>query len=587
MLRLRAAVFITFIAFLSGCGQEVAPPPQVVGDAAESKGTDVIIIGAGLSGLYAAMLLQQAGHDVTVLEARDRVGGRLYTLDDMPGAVEAGGNVLASSYARVIDTVNALGLELEAPAGMAGGSRNQVLHIDGEFISLGDWETSPSNPMPAEFQAMPPGMVINATLRNNPLTDATDWQSSETHQYDISLGEHLRPLGITDEAASLAFTTGAYGSTAADASLLQLYRIGAGRRQARQLPGATVYKIKGGNQRLPEAMAATLDTPVLLNNIVTRIDQAEDGVSVTTSDGDTYRADYVIASVPFKALRYIEMSPKLPSLQQQAIDELSYSHVIQAHLVVNAPYSGEQPPNLWTDQVIERVFAFSAEGTDEVSNAVIWINGANAENLSALAEIERDQAILDSFYAIYPDAEDNVELRHVVDWGKDPFAGGSWADWEPGQISQYINVMSKPFQRLYFAGEHTAVANPGMESAMESGERAANEVIAALLPGRDMSDSQRGELLFMRCQACHSRSLGAEHKLGPNLYGIVGSQVADHEDFMYSEALQDASLIWDRETLAAWIRQPGEVVPDNAMIYQNTLSDPDIDALIEYLATSE
>ena len=227
------------------------------------------------------------------------------------------------------------------------------------------------------------------------------------------------------------------------------------------------------------------------------------------------------------------------------------AHRVDAHDKVTgaAGYSGDRAPSLWTDQVIERIFAFSADGSGEVSNAIVWINGKNAETLSAMPESDRDQAIMDSFYGIYPDAEGNVELRHVVDWGKDPFAGGSWADWDPGQISAFINVMSKPFQRLHFAGEHTAVANPGMESAMESGERAAHEVIASFLPRRDVSTRQQAELLFMRCQACHSVAEGEAHKLGPNLTGIVGSDAAGQEGFEYSVALLESDLHWDRETL--------------------------------------
>ena len=73
------------------------------------------------------------------------------------------------------------------------------------------------------------------------------------------------------------------------------------------------------------------------------------------------------------------------------------------------------------------MFAFSADGSGEVTHATIWVNGQNAATLGALPDEERDAAIMDSFYSIYPEAEGSVELRHVVDWGTDPYAGGSWA----------------------------------------------------------------------------------------------------------------------------------------------------------------
>jgi monoamine oxidase len=363
--------------------------------------------------------------------------------------------------------------------------------------------------------------------------------------------------------------------------LLHMYKARAAVQQMMKIPG-DLMAVAGGNQRLPEAMAASLSVPVRLNSPVTLVEQQEAGVSVEVAGGSVYHAKFVVVAIPFTALRRVQIEPALPDAQQKAIDELSYNATVQAHLLVNEPYSGEDPPSVWSDRGIERVMASSKDGSGNATNAVIWIDGSNARRLSKLPPVERDRVIMEDFFTIYPEARGKVQLQRVVDWVNDPYAGGAWADWAPGQISQFINVMSKPHGRLHFAGEHTAVSNPGMEGAMESGERAANEVIGVASSGTSQSGS-RGELLFARCQACHSKGEGESHKTGPNLYGILGAASASRADFPYSDTLKAADLIWDDESITRWIEDPSAVVPGTSMIYMNTLTSEEVSVLIDYL----
>ncbi|HNP64230.1 MAG TPA: FAD-dependent oxidoreductase [Woeseiaceae bacterium] len=575
--QLRIFLLLLLVLCVSGCTADKEPEQATT----IRNQSDVIVIGAGLSGLYAAMLMEDAGLSVQVLEARDRIGGRLFTLDDISGKPEAGGNVIAPAYSRVVNVANRLGVELVAAPDLVGGRRNMGLYVDGDFIEIRDWPTHPGNPFPDALKSVPPGSVVNATLRNNPLSKPSDWLMQETHVYDIPLREHLDKLGFSANAQALGYHVSSYGDDPDDGSLLHMYKAHAVMQQMMKLPGG-LMAVAGGNQRLPEAMAAALSEPVRLDSPVTLIEQQDAGVSVKVEDGSVFHARFVVAAIPFTALRSVHIKPTLPVTQQQAIDELSYNATLQVHLLVSEPYSGQNPPSVWSDRDIERVMATSKDGSGDVTNAVIWIDGSNARRLSQLPPEDRDRVIMDDFFTMYPDARGKVQLQRVVDWVNDPYAGGAWADWAPGQISEFINVMSKPHKRLHFAGEHTAVSNPGMEGAMESGERAANEVIAAASTAANQSAS-RGELLFARCQACHSIGENEPHKTGPNLHGIIGKASASSVNYQYTDALKEAKLVWDDENLRRWIEDPSAVAPGTSMIYMNTLTSEEIGVLIDYL----
>ena len=88
--------------------------------------------------------------------------------------------------------------------------------------------------------------------------------------------------------------------------------------------------------------------------------------------------------------------------------------------------------------------------------------------------------MLEDLFRAYPGARGNVRLRRLVRWHLDPFSQGSWAVWGPGQIGRHFAALHQPAGPIHFAGEHTAFAYSGMEGAMESGERAALEVLRAL-----------------------------------------------------------------------------------------------------------
>lgn len=544
---------------------------------AAEKPTSVIVVGAGLSGLNGALLLEEQGYQVTVLEASDRIGGRLYTLDEVPGTPEAGGNVIGPSYARILDRASEFNVPLEPAPKIAGGAMNY--YIDGEFIKPGDWAAAPQNPFPERLKKVPPGGALFSVLRPNPLSTPDDWRGEDSARYDVSVQALLEQMGFDERGRNLAGHANSYGNSLADTSLLALYRIGAVYAMGRALPGQPMA-VTGGNQRLPEAMAKGVEGEILTGKWVTVIRQGDGGVSVTTRDGSQYHADFALVTVPVPALRHITIEPALPALQQRAVNELDYAKTFLAFFTVTGEYWGDQTPSLWTDTPAERLFA-TADDSGEVSNITMWTTGEQALAFSALAGETQSNALYDALYAIYPQAKGKVELQAVRDWNSDALAGGSWLRWQPGQITEFAAVLAEPAGRLFFAGEHTAITNTGMEGAMESAERAVGEIMAMNQPAAETAVD--GEKLFVYCQGCHSTEAGEAHKLGPNLNGFYGQPRATREGYAYSAALADAGGAWDRNSLREWLLDPQKAVPGNRMIYTNMYSAEELEALLAFL----
>jgi monoamine oxidase len=111
-----------------------------------------------------------------------------------------------------------------------------------------------------------------------------------------------------------------------------------------------------------------------------------------------------------------------------------------------------------------------------VTSLMAWGRGHLADRLDTLGEEAAQQHVLKAYEALRPAAKGKLELAGIKSWQSDPFAGGDWAIWAPGQVTECLPALIEPADRIHFCGEHTATANRGMEGAMESGERAAFEV---------------------------------------------------------------------------------------------------------------
>jgi monoamine oxidase len=452
--------------------------------AAVHEQADVVILGAGLSGLNAALLLEEQGYKVLIVEGRDRVGGRLYTMDDVPGAPEAGGSGVGSGYARLIDRCRQFGVAFEAHRPRTESSRtNTAIHLQGQTITLADWAGSALNPFAGATRQLPPWLVGPTALAPyNPLPDAMSWRKPEFTGHDRSIAEVLGKLGWTPQQLRLAYGINtSYGNSAHDLSAMMWWHIA---RNAEIVAGdGKVYASAGGNQRMPEAMAKGLGGTIHFNRHIVGISDDGGSIEATCVDGSRFRGKAMVCTLPASALRLVRFDTALPPEPQVAIDTLAYNRVFQVHFVPTRRFWEEDglPPSLWSDTLAGRFMALHYGGNPvDVTTFLAYVNGFAADRLDRMEPGAATAAVLAEVERMRPSAKGALRAVKVWSWQRDPFAGGAYACWQPGQIARLAGAFDKPVGRLFFAGEHTAAIARGMEGAMESGERAALQVLETI-----------------------------------------------------------------------------------------------------------
>jgi monoamine oxidase len=443
---------------------------------------DVIVIGAGLSGLNATLNLEDQGLNVVILEGRQRVGGRVFSVDSVPGNPEGGANAIAGAYPRLRSAAERFGVELESNVPRMQYMRDQALVLDGKYIPKEEWPDSPRNPFPDDLKETMPwqyrGPLISAM---NPLKELDDWSDPKFAEYDISLNDFLKQQGASDAMIELAININfSHGGSAHDVSLMHFLQRDLWIK-TQQADGPVNDIGKGGNMRVPEGIAANLKSDIILGKKVLGIRSEADGADVVCTDGSRYRAPYVICTIPLPVLRLLRIDPVLTGAQQKAVHTADYARCSQVHLVPKEPFWEDDgfPLMMWTDGPAGFVVPFHlGETLEEVTSITAFVRDNQCLYLDSLGPEGAKAAVLQAIEEIRPAAKDKIEAPHYHSWQLDEFAlGADYMVWGPGEVTDFYGKLWAPHERIHFCGQHTAEVEVGMEAAMESGERVALEVL--------------------------------------------------------------------------------------------------------------
>jgi len=451
---------------------------------------DVIVIGAGLSGLNAALLLEEGGFTVKIVEATDRFGGRVHTAkeENVPGHPELGANGIGGGYARLLNAASKYGVEIGEYRPRTEPRKGEILYaVKNNLITPEDWPSHAANPLPEGFRKgspTSPAWSVYDKLNPLPKMDLTAWQDPQYAKWDKSVYSVLREEGFSDEAIRLAVSTNSsYGVDAESISVLMYFQILNFITQQSQFNGQGGAAV-GGNQRIPEAMAAAFKQDIMLESPVKSIASEADGVNIVLANDQKLRARFTLCTLPASALRRIKMSPTPSGIQNEAFQNLSYTPCVQIHYVPTRNYWEEDglPPSMWCDTMAGRFMALKndLQNPDRVTSCVAYLNSKVAIEIDKMDQKDAIALVTNTLEEMRPSLKGALQFTYYWTWINNPYAGGAYAYWKPGEIIKYAGKMAEPNGRIHFAGEHTALISRGMEGAMESGERAAFEIMDLL-----------------------------------------------------------------------------------------------------------
>lgn len=411
-----------------------------------------IVIGAGLSGLAAAHALTKEGWRVTLLDARDRIGGRVFThrFEDHKAArhlyCELGGEWIGRGHKRMKALCKEFGLEPLLKHAF-DFSFLQGGHVSKSY-PVGEWPFSNKareafNTLRDEAKSWSP--------RTQEILDRKDWWTI------------LRDRGFTGEEL---LRRDLMDSTDFGESIRQVGGFSAAAEYFTSNKNDEMdFRVKGGNIKVIEGLERAVTRrggSIHLKNEVKRIHQDHTGVHVVVPGKRTYRAKFCVCTVPARTLTNIDFEPRLPDDQWDAAKQLQYARIMKTVLLFKDRFwlkTSKTRFSCFTDGASDFIFDSSLYQTPPYGILCSYAIGDKADDLKAILDAHPDklkQVIEKDLKMIFPDVKLDAVAIKAQPWQTDEYTQGAYAFYRPGQWFGIRAILQEPHLHVYFAGEHLA-----------------------------------------------------------------------------------------------------------------------------------
>lgn len=430
---------------------------------------DVVVVGGGFAGMTCARDLGRRGYNVTVLEARNRIGGRTFTADFNGKPTDMGGTWVHWMQPHVWSELRRYGVGLDETKGAVA---ERIIYVDysgnrHETTATAIWddfEKATARYFPNAYETFP--------RPSEPYADTT-WMKADNK----SVAQALAELDASEEIKSIldGYMTCMGASAPEDHAWTYVFKWYAhcGYNMTVVNDATARFKMKGGTKSLITQIAAEAAADLRLSTPVRSVTQVGEKVEVVTDFGEKFVADAVVMAVPWNVLSDIEFSPALPPEKAAVIDAGHVGNGVKVHVLLEGEYD---------------VLSAYAPGGDAKINFLMWDNvkdghthfigfGPSRDNLDVtdLADVEAAMRVW------IPDAK--VVQAYGYEWGIDPYSQGVWMVPRPGQFGNALPHLQASHGKVHFASADWANSWPGfIDGAIEQGIVAARNVQAQLTP---------------------------------------------------------------------------------------------------------